>query len=52
MVTCINASDSCGTGTGLLTEGKKYIVYGSFGGYYEISCDDGVSRSKCKSRFK
>jgi len=52
MVTCIDASDTGGTGTGLLTEGKKYGVYGEYGGYYIIICDDGKSRTKSKSRFK
>ena len=52
MVICTDASDNCGTGTGLLTEGKSYTIYGSFGGYYVIRCDDGKQRSKLKNRFK
>ena len=52
MVTCIDAGDDKGTGTGLLTVGKKYTVYGTLGGYYDIRCDDSVIRTKLKIRFK
>ena len=50
-VKCVNAGDDCGTGTGLLTEGKVYMVYGQLGGYYDILCDNGKKYTKSKSRF-
>jgi hypothetical protein len=50
-VTCIDASDDCGTGSGLLTEGKEYTVLGVLGGYYTIRCDDGKIYTKLKRRF-
>ena len=52
VVTCINAGDGTGTGSGLLTLGRKYKVISELGGYYCIQCDDGKVYSKCKSRFK
>jgi len=52
VVICKDASDAHGTGKGLLTEGKEYLVYGSLGGYYDIVCDDGKMRTKMKCRFK
>jgi len=48
---CIDAGNAVGTGTGLLTEGRIYNVNKSFGGYYEVTCDDGVVYSKLKERF-
>lgn len=53
-VKCINAGDDCGTGTGLLTEGKIYNVLGNpynGDGYYSILCDDGIVHTKLKDRF-
>lgn len=51
-VTCIDASDNQGTGTGLLTVGKEYDAMGAEGGYYLILCDNGEYRAKCKGRFE
>lgn len=51
-VICTDASDYHGTGKGLLTEGKRYQVYGQLGDYYEIRCDNGKMRTKAKARFK
>jgi hypothetical protein len=50
-VKCIDATNEHGTGLGLLTHGKVYIVYGQHGGYYEIMCDNGRMLTKSKSRF-
>jgi hypothetical protein len=52
IVKCIDVSDDYGTAKGLLTLNKEYIVYKSYGGYYEIDCDDGKRYSKMKVRFK
>lgn len=52
MLVCVDAGNEKGTGTNLLTKGKKYEYLGSFGGYYNIMCDDGIVRTKDKTRFE
>ena len=51
-VICIDASDTVGKGTDILTKGRVYSTNGAMGGYYIIKCDDGVERTKLKTRFK
>ena len=50
-VICVDSGDENGTGKGLLTEGKVYIVLSQLGGYYIIICDDGKKYTKLKIRF-
>lgn len=52
MLVCVDAGNDKGTGTGLLTKGKKYENLGRHGGYYYILCDDGKVRTKDTTRFK
>jgi hypothetical protein len=50
-MTCINADDDIGTGTGLLTKGKVYMVTEADSGYYNVQCDDGKLYTKLRRRF-
>ena len=52
IVKCIDAGNSKGTGTGLLTEGQLYLVLGREGGYYRIKCDNGKVYTKSHERFE
>ena len=52
IVKCIDAGDSKGTGTDLLTEGQLYLVLGREGSYYHIECDNGKVYTKAHERFE